>query len=167
MADQDPTLVETQDCNTADSESADLGQVSDITTCATNNDLLGGCKSVGKGSDDVGRAEWSGLADIAANDTITIHFGMTHNYDVMKLLPYDAATTVVNTNKLTYTMSGGTPAVFTLTSGFITDLFDQGSGTWAVRFTEDTTAIDGDFTLTEVQADLTQAGAAARRVFVT
>lgn len=163
MADQDPTLVETQDVDIFASDADDLGQVTDITICATNNNFVDSCIKQGKIPDDALRAEWSGLANIAVGDTIDITFGMTHNYSVMVMMPYDAAAGVLSTNEISYTLSGGSPAVFTFTQAFIDDLFDQGSGTWAARFVEDGPNISGDVEIIEVQGNLTQAGAARRR----
>lgn len=104
---------------------------------------------------------------LETTNTITVHFGMSHNYGTMALLPYDAANSVLNTNKLTYALSGGTPAVFTFSQAWIDDLFDQGdlgtvsgrTNSFAVRIVEDL-EINGDLEITEIDSVLSEAAAA-------
>jgi hypothetical protein len=148
----DPTYGQSHDA--ADWDAADGAAVTDALADLTDDDTATTAVTQGQGTNDIVRMEFPGLSGIAAGDTITVHFDMTMNYTTMVLLPYSSATGVTTTNKLSYTMSGGTPAVFTLTSAWITDLFDQGSDTFACRIVEDL-EIDGSVELTEVDSDLT------------
>lgn len=150
----DPTKVAIMDA--AAWNSADISEISDDTTCATDNNLVVQCNNkVGKSPDDVLRIEFPDLSTIAVGDTVTIQQIGYHNVATLALLPYDGASSVLTTNKITFT-TGSTPeaAVFTLTQAFIDDLFDQGSGTWACRLTEDN-GLSGDYKYSEVDGDLT------------
>lgn len=85
----------------------------------------------GKSPDDIAKVHFPvDPLGLSTSDTISVHFGMTMNYVEMAILPYDAAGTVDPTNRIAYTLSGGSPAVFTLTQNFIDDLFDQGGGSF-------------------------------------
>lgn len=160
MTATDPSKVASMDAAAWDS--ADISELSDDTTCATDNNLLVTCNGkIGKAPDDVLRIELPNLSTIAVGDTITVEITGIHNVGTLALLPYNAASTVLTTNKITVTGATGT-IVFTLTQAFIDDLFDQGGGTWAARLTEDL-GISGDFSYTEVDSDLTLGGAAVRR----
>ena len=107
---------------------------------------------------------------LGTSDTVTVHFGMTHNYVTMALLPYDAASTVDSTNRLTYAASGGSPAVFTFSQAFIDDLFDQGNlgtvsgrtNSFAVRIVEDL-EISGDIEVNEIDSILTEGAGVVTR----
>lgn len=75
---------------------------------------------------------------------------------LLALLPYTSATAVSATNKISVLPIGNGPSelVYTLTSGFIGDLFDQGSGSFDVRWAPDNDGA-GDIQWSEVDADLT------------
>lgn len=72
----------------------------------------------------------------------------------MALLPYNAATGVSATNKLTKLPIGTAEVQWVLTSAFISDLFDQGSGAWAIRIAVNDNGA-GDVQWAEVEADIT------------
>ena len=154
MAAQDPTKAESQDAAAWDG--ADLGFVADDLTCLTDGNTSTTCVKQGKDPDDVERLEYASLKNKDANGTITVHFPGDHQYTTMALLPYDGATTVDTTEKLTYAISSGTPAVFTLPQSFLDKLHDLGSGKGAVRIVEDG-EIAGDISIAEVDADFTEA----------
>jgi hypothetical protein len=158
MAAQDPTYAQTHDATAWNA--ADGAAVTDILTCATDNVTNVNCVKQGKAPDDILRIQFPGLSTIAVGDTVSIHFSAIHNYGTMALVPYSSASGVTTTNRLTYVVSGGSPAVFTLTAAFIADLFDQGSGTWAARIVEDS-EIAGDIGIDEVDSDLTLAAGGA------
>lgn len=158
----DPTYGKTHDC--ADRDAADgavqtdwIAGVGCPPETIIDDDTVTGVGKQGKAPNDILRVEFPGKADIAAGDTVTVWTGMTHNYTTMALLPYDAAGGVDETNRISVAVAAET--IFTLTSGFITALFDQGGGTWAARIAEDTVAIDGDVEIAEVDSNLTTAPA--------
>lgn len=160
----DPTHCDSHDAT--DRDAVDGAQQTEALTLCTDDDTTTMAIKQGKDPDDIMRVEFPGLSDIAVGDTISVHFGMLMNYDVMALLPYDGATSVLNTNRLTYTLSGGSPAVFTLTSNFIGDLCSTCGETWAARIAEDTVAIDGDILVTEVDSNLTTGAAPPSQVIM-
>lgn len=140
---------------------------SDVTTglggggCLDDGNTGVECIKVGKAPDDLLRVTFS--ADptlLQTTDTITSFDVGFHNMSVLALYPYTTATAVSATNKITNSGGSGT-LVFTLTQAFIDDLFDQGSGSFAVRIHEDAWDIitnPGDFKEAEVDADLTTTG---------
>ena len=135
MASQDPTLVASYD---ATSWIADDGaQIDDRTSCATDDEIPTNCvDKIGKNPDDVLRIEIPTLADAANGGTITVEITDVHQISGFAMLPYTSAVAVSATNKIT--ASGGTGTkVFTLTTDFLNDLHDLGSGKAAVRLTED------------------------------
>ena len=154
MAAQDPTYAKSHDASAWDA--TDGAVQTDGLTCLTDDDTSTSCIKQGKSPDDVIRLEYANLKNKTVGDTISVHFGMSHNYGTMALVPYDGATSVLTTNKLTYTLSSGTPAVFTLTQAWMDDLHDLGSGKGACRIVEDG-EIDGDVEIDEVDADLVDA----------
>ena len=154
MSAQDPTYAKSHDASAWDA--ADGAAQTDFLTCGTDNNTSTSCVKQGKSPDDVVRLEYANLINKSVGDTISVYFGMTHNYGTMALVPYDGATSVLTTNKLTYVISGGSPAVFTLTQAWMDDLHDLGSGKGACRFVEDG-EINGDIEITEVDADLVDA----------
>ena len=143
---------------------ADTSELVDATGEATDNDTTTSIPAalnwkIGKSPDDAMRIEYAeDKADIASGDTITVFHGMLHNWGDSQLLAYTSATAVTKTDQLNATPSGGT-SVFTLTTAFIGQLFDQGSGKWAVRFSEKDSYLAGDTNIQEVDADLTVSGA--------
>lgn len=161
----DPSSCFSRDCDTSDSEADDGNTVADLLDdsgigdpTVADDDTVSTVTKQGKSPDDIIRVDYAvDPTGLSTSNSITVHFGMTMNYAVMKLVPYDAASGVLGTNKLTYALSGGSPAVFTFTQAFIDDLFDQGGGSFAVRIAEDTAAIAGDVVIAEIDADLTAA----------
>jgi len=155
------SLGESQDASTWIAD--DAGSQKVMTACLTDDDTTAACNvgsvaKIGKAPDDILRIELPNLSTIVAGDTVTFEITATHNIGTFALLPYTSTIAVSDTNKIT--VAGGTGSkVFTLTSSFISDLFDQGGGTWAARLTEDA-GISGDFQLAEVDSDLTAAPAA-------
>jgi len=161
MAANDPTYCKTHDATAWDAD--DGSAVTDILTCVTDDDTSTSCAKQGKNPDDIIRIEYPDLLNFVAGvDSVTVHFGNDHNYTVIALLPYDGAISVLTTNKLTYAISSGTPAVFTPDANFLADLHDLGSGKGAVRIVEDG-EIDGDLAINECQSDFTGGGADNRR----
>jgi len=141
-------------------DAADGAQVTDVTTCMTDNDTVVACVKVGKDPDDIMRAEYNvDPAGLLAGDTLDLWISTLHNVTDVALLPYIGAGTVSTTNKIVVTASTGAFNTFTLTSAFISDLFDQGGGSFAARFVEDL-GISGDFGVNELDADLTGAAVA-------
>ena len=156
MAATDPSRVASRDASAWDA--VDGAEQSEATACAIDNDLTVQCDGkIGSDPDDVLRIEFPNFSTIANGDTVTVEVLAVHNIGSFALLPYKADDTVVTTNKITVT--GGTGSiVFTLTTAFIGDVEDQGSGTWACRLTEDL-GISGDYKYAEVDGDLTVSAA--------
>ena len=166
MTATDPSLVTSVD--TTGWDQVDVSELKDMTTCCTDDNTTAACNvgsvaKVGKSPDDALRIELPNLTTITNVDTVTCEITAVHNISGFALLPYNGATSVDVTNKITATGSTGTK-VFTLTTAFIGDLFDQGSGTWACRLTEDN-GISGDYQIAETDADLTVGVADANRRF--
>lgn len=118
----------------------------------------------GKAPDDIIKIWYDLDPDgLSTSDTFTFNIQGLHNYVTGTVLPYNAATTVLTGNKLTYTAATGDNTT-TVTSGFRTDLNDLGdpgtghSVSFAIRMVEDG-EINGDCQLAEVDADLTEAAA--------
>lgn len=157
MAAQDPTLCESQDA--ADWDQVDAGVQTDMLTGMTDDNTATGIKKIGKSPDDVMRAEYASLKNKDANGTVTVYWSSDHNVATLACLPYSSATGVDTSEKLTYTVSAGSPATFTLPQTFLDALHDLGSGKGAIRITEDL-GISGDIFLSEIDADFTEAAAA-------
>ena len=135
----------------------DVSELTDATTCLTDEDEAIECEKVGKSPDDAERLEFTeSRLNLVAGDTITIHHIGVHNWGTTALYPYDGAVSVDDTNKITNT-DNTDPIVMTLDAGFIGALADQGSDSWACRLIEDGVLLDGDIKITEVDADLTTA----------
>lgn len=129
-----------------------------------DDDTVIAVAKIGKAPDDVMRVEVDSGGLPAVDDTVTIHFGMTHNFDTAVILAYGSSfTDPVETGKLTYAVSGGTPAVFTITQAFIDELTLNGAGdTWAFRFSEDGGfSGNDDISVNEVDLDITAVGGPA------
>ncbi len=159
MAATSPTHASSYDASAWDA--ADGSVVADYLSTLDDNDTAVGVVKQGKAPDDILRIEFPNLASIVNTDTVSVWAIGAHNYVTMALLPYNAAGTVLTTNKITLTAQaapGGGETKFTLTTAFIGDLFDQGGGTWAARVVEDG-EIAGDINISEIDSDLT-AGAA-------
>lgn len=154
-----PSRVASQDASAWNT--ADLGEQTDDTTILTDGDkVIASAVKWGKSPDDVCRIEFTqDKADLADGDTITIYgVANIHNVATVALLAYSgSASAVTETDKITLSLSAG-DNTFTLTTAFIGQLFDQGSGAWAVRCTEDG-GISGDYKMAEVDADITISGA--------
>ena len=166
MAAQDPTYAKSHDASgptavdgPAQRDLLDDGGIPDPTVIDDNTSSI--VEKQGKSPHDIFRIEYASLKNKDANGTISVHFSGTHNYVTMALLAYDTVDTPETTEKLSYTMSGGSPAVFTLPQSFLDKLHDLGSGKGAVRIVEDL-EIDGDTGVTEIDADFTEAGVASK-----
>lgn len=159
MAAVDPTYAKPHDATAWDA--ADGAAIEDWLTSLTDDDTTtDSSNKQGKSPDDILRLEFPNLSTIAVGDTVSVWIIALHEYVTGALLPYDGASSVLTTNKITVTMVDDSENIFTLTQAFIDDLFDQGSGTWACRFVEDG-EIAGDTNITEIDSDLTLAAAAA------
>jgi len=139
----------------SDWDTDDVTELTDHLSALDDNDTATAVFKLGKSPDDILRVEIVNLATITTSDTITVAFGNDHNFATLSLIPYDGAASVDTANQVTYAVSGGSPAVFTLTSGFIAALHDLGSDTWAYRLAEDG-GISGDLQINELDADLTE-----------
>lgn len=115
---------------------------------------------LGKDPEDIMRLDYAeDPANLQVGDTITSFDVGFHNVSELAIYPYDTSTSVDATNKIVSGTGSGTN-VFTLTSGFIGALLDQGGGTFAIRLHEnawDISSNPGDIKFTEVEADLTTA----------
>ena len=115
-----------------------------------NGNTTTGYLAVGAAPNDALRIKFPNYATIAAGDTISVWITALSTFATAALLPYDTATTVDASNKLTLTAATGINT-FTLTQAFIDDLYDL-SGSFRVRFVEDS-GISGSATVAEVDAD--------------
>jgi hypothetical protein len=135
---------------------SDGAAVADYLTLLTDDNLTTPSFLAGKGPDDILRLNYPGKLGLAVGNTFSFHYTATHSYGSATLMPYSGALSVNDPNKIVVAPSGS-PIVFTLTFGFINNLFDQGGGVFSVRFTENSVSFptNGYVTMTEVDADLT------------
>ncbi len=153
-----PTYARSHDASDWDAD--DGSEVADYLTGLDDNDTGTNVVKLGKAPDDIVRVEFPNLATLTTSDTVSVYWGSLHNFVTMTLVPYDAAAGVDTTNNIIVAVDLiPSPAVFTLTSGFIAALHDLGSDTWAARITENG-GIGGDVQLREVDSDLTEAAGA-------
>ncbi len=136
-------------------DAADGAFQADFTALLTNGNTSVGYVNIGAANHEVLRIKFSGVSTLSAGDTITIWVTTLTTFATMALLPYDTATTIDASNKLTVSAATGAN-VFTLTQAFIDDLFDD-SGNFYVRMVEDG-GISGGAQTAEVDADLTTEG---------
>jgi len=102
------------------------------------------------------RVDFTGLADLQSGDTISIDIESLGSWGSdLALLPYNASTGVTTTNKVTLTPVSLSTNIFTLTTSFITDLFDQGSDQFSVRVVQDLSLTDNGLEISEVTSNLT------------
>ena len=163
-APRDPDGVYSHDGSTW--TAADGAQTSDDTTCATDGSTATTCARIARPQQSklLIRIEYSdGLAGLATGDTVTVNCGKLRNSGNIVLIPYSSASGVTVTNKVAVAPIVG-DNVFTLTQNFIDDLFDQGGGAFAMRFTAlDTgeTDFEDRCEVTEINGDLTSPPAGA------
>ena len=156
MSAVDPTVV--RSTNVTSWSAANGADAGEFTATATDGDTSTGVVVVG-GAGPTGtvlRCRFPGLTNLASGDTISVWITALSTFATAALLPYDTATTVDASNKLTLTAATGINT-FTLTQAFIDDLIDLGSGVFQVRFVEDS-AISGTATVSEIDSDLTTGG---------
>ncbi|MFQ5771896.1 MAG: hypothetical protein ACE5HX_15280, partial [bacterium] len=123
-------------------------------TCATDGSTSTTCARVAKNPHYAIRIEFvSGLSALTSGDTVTVNVKMLRGSGNMVLLPYTSSNGVSTTNKISVSPVVGNN-VFTLTTAFINDLFDQGGGAFAFRLTTDGSLFDR-FEYTEIETNLT------------
>jgi len=154
MSSVDPTFASSK--NVSSWDDGDSGTVADYLAGLTNGNPASWQVRCGLDPDDALRVEFPNLSTIAAGDTVSVWITDTVTFSTMAVLPYNTSIDVTTANKLTQSASVG-ENTFTLTQAFIDDLYDLGSGTWALRIVEDA-GISGYAEIAEIDADLTTSG---------
>ncbi len=130
-------------------------------TCLTDDNTTSSCLKPGKGGvdGDALRVEYTDLAGVAVNDTISFVLRNIHQIDDgVEIQAYTDSNSVTATAKLVNSAPIGVNSTqtFTLTQAFIDELGDVGGGNFAVRFQPQAQEA-GDVQVAEVDADLTEA----------
>jgi len=147
MADLDVDLGEAV---TLTSWTADDGTLVDHTTCLTDDNFSTACLKVGKAPEDgLKFTRNSGLGSVANGDTITFEQVSAHSMSDWALLAHSDSNSVVTTAKILVDGSSSGVKTFTLTTAFIAELGDQGSGKWSCRLVPDNDG-SGDAQIAEI-----------------
>lgn len=166
MTEVDPTFARGKDLTGWNSADGTEGTNVDPPSCINDDVLSVGCITIGSGNNDCLRVEIPDLITAVSGDTITVHHAMAMNFPTMACLPYNSATGVATGNKLTGATSAN-PIVFTLTTAWVGDLHDLGSGKAAYRLVEDLALpIAGTDQLRENACDITLPAGGRKRAMV-
>lgn len=162
MAAKDPSEIDTVDVTSY--AAADGTFQADLLSQGTDDNTTQGINSasiskIGKQGfphGDILRVIFAdGLAGLADGDTITLYISSIHATSNLNILAYTSTSAVTATEEIQISISTGAN-VFTLTTAFIGQLGDLGSGAWGVRIANTAwgSGGGGDIQIAEVDADI-------------
>lgn len=137
----------------------DVALVADYIVALTDGDTSTNVVDVGSDPDDCLKITFSGFSTAKSGDTISVWVTQLTTFATMAMLAYDTPSGVTTTSKITLTPQVG-ENIFTLTSGFLSQLFAAGGGgggLWSIRIVEDG-GISGSAGIAEVGGNLSGGG---------
>lgn len=109
------------------------GLATDITTCMTDGNLGSNCGADIRAGNNALRMEVNQDPTGVTSFTARVEISQVMTAGDYAMLAYDSATTVVTTDKIVVNIGATGTFDFVATAGFISQLFDQGGGSFAVR----------------------------------